>query len=264
MSSLVALTDSPPVPVGIDRHARDGPVAQPPEEAEAVPLRVRGQVAVEPGHRRGDRLVVVGRRAHPRRGPLEHEQLPDVGGDLRDELHRAGTGADHRDPAPGEVDRLVPPRRVEGRALEGAEAGDRRGEVGPVELADRAHHRVEHRHLLAAVARPDGDGPAEVVVRPDRGHDLGPEPDPFAQPERVRAAAEVLLEDRLRRVVERPVVALRERVAVGVVRVVDATARVAVLVPGAADVVVLLEDDVLHPGLLQAVGREQPGHAARR
>ena len=60
---------------------------------------------------------------------------------------------------------------------------------------------------------------------------------------------------------QRPVVALRERVAVVVVRVVDPTARILVLVPGAADLGVLLEDDDVDAGLREPVRGEQPGHA---
>ncbi len=57
---------------------------------------------------------------------------------------------------------------------------------------------------------------------------------------------------------QRPVVTLRERVAVIVVRVVDATAGIPVLEPRPADVVVLVDDDELHTRLLQAVPGEQP------
>ena len=61
----------------------------------------------------------------------------------------------------------------------------------------------------------------------------------------------------LRAVVQRPVVALGERVAVVVVRDVDPAAGIGVLQPRAADVGVLVEHDVGHAGLL-------PGGRRRR
>ena len=69
--------------------------------------------------------------------------------------------------------------------------------------------------------------------------------------ELVDAAAEVGVQLGLRRVEVRPVVALGERVAVVVVGDVHPAARVGVLLPGAADVVVLLEDRVVDAGLLR-------------
>ena len=77
----------------------------------------------------------------------------------------------------------------------------------------------------------------------------------------VGAVAEVVEQHVLRREVERPVVALRERVAVVVVRVVDPAAGIAVLPPRAADFAVLLDDHEGDAGLVQAVRGEQTGHA---
>ena len=72
---------------------------------------------------------------------------------------------------------------------------------------------------------------------------------------------EVVEQHVLRREVERPVVSLRERVAVVVVRIVDAAARILVLEPRAADVLVLVDDDEIDAGLLQPVRGEQSRHA---
>ena len=83
----------------------------------------------------------------------------------------------------------------------------------------------------------------------------------LAQAERVGAAPEVVEQHVLGREVQRPVVALRERVAVVVVRVVDAATGIRVLEPRAADVVVLLDDHERHAGLLQPVRGEQARHA---
>ena len=77
----------------------------------------------------------------------------------------------------------------------------------------------------------------------------------------IGALAEVVVEHALRAVVERPVVALRERVAVVVVRVVHSTARILGLEPGAADVVVLVENRERHARLLQPVRGEDARHA---
>ena len=82
-----------------------------------------------------------------------------------------------------------------------------------------------------------------------------------AQTEGVGAPPEVVEEHVLGREVERPVVALRERVAVVVVRVVDAATGIRVLEPRAADVVVLLDDDELDAGLLQPVRGEEARHS---
>ena len=143
---------------------------------------------------------------------------------------------------PRQVDVVVPARRVEGRARERVAAGDV-GEERPVELADRADDRVRRR------SSPRGRRLSRTCnVQRRSGSDhvadahLGAEADVLAEAERVGAAAEVVEQHVLGREVQRPVVALRERVAVVVVRVVDAAAGIAVLEPGAADVVVLLED----------------------
>ena len=81
------------------------------------------------------------------------------------------------------------------------------------------------------------------------------------QPEGVGAPLEVVEQHILGREVQRPVVALREGVAVVVVRVVDPAPRVAVLEPRAADIAVLLQDDEGDAGLLQPMRGEQARHA---
>ena len=115
--------------------------------------------------------------------------------------------------------------------------------------------------LLAPIGVAHAHVPHEVGVGPVRGDHLGREADVLAQPERVRAPLQVVEQHVLGREVQRPVVALRERVAVVVVRVVDAAPGIRVLQPRAADIRVLLEDDEGHSGLLQPVRGEQPRHA---
>jgi len=68
--------------------------------------------------------------------------MTDLSGHLGCELDGAGPGADHRDPAPGEVVVAVPAGRVEYRTLEGIEAFEG-GDVGPNELAQTRDHDVD-------------------------------------------------------------------------------------------------------------------------
>ena len=114
----------------------------------------------------------------------------------------------------------------------------------PSPSSSRASERPPHRRLVQL-----------------RGHDLGPEADQRAEPEPVGHVAEVVEQHLLAGEVLWPVVALREGVAVEEVGHVDAAARVRVLEPGAADVVVLLEDHHLDAGLVEPVGRHQARHA---
>ena len=180
--------------------------------------------------------------------------------DLRGELHRAGAGADHRDARAVDGRVVVPLRGVERHAREGVEPGDL-GEVRPVELADRAHHRVGDQRLLLAVRTPAPrrtTSPTSSSQVAERTSVL--EADVVEQPEVAREVAEVAVEDFLVRVVQRPVVTLRERVAVVVVGVVDPAPRIGVLVPGAAHVGVLLDHLELDARLLQPVRGEQSRH----
>ena len=119
---------------------------------------------------------------------------------------------------------------------------------------------VDRRFVAVAVAHARPTTRSSSSDQSAETH-LGREADVLAQLERVGAAAEVVEQHVLRREVERPVVPLRERVAVVVVRVVDAATGIGVLEPRAADVVVLLDDDEGDAGLLQPVRGEQPRHA---
>src|SRR5581483_7742948 len=50
----------------------------------------------------------------PDRGALEHGEVPDVGGDLRDDLHGGCAGADDPDPFAAQVLGVVPAGGVHG------------------------------------------------------------------------------------------------------------------------------------------------------
>ena len=128
-------------PFGIDAEVGKPAVAHAPEDPEPVPLAVRRHVRVEPLQAVGDRVVVVGRRPHPRGRALEHGELADLGRDLGDELHRARAGADDPDALAAKVDVVVPASRVERRSFEQVASRDVR-ELRPVELADRADDGV--------------------------------------------------------------------------------------------------------------------------
>ena len=155
---------------------------------------------------------------------------------------------------------MVPAGRVERRSGERLAALDLR-QLRAVELTDGADDRVGRDGPLVAVGVDRAHRPRRRVLVPlDRGH-LGVEADVRADAELVDALAEVLVELGARAVVERPVVALGERVAVVVVRDVDPAPGIAVLQPGAADVGVLVQHDVRHVGLGQAVGGDDAGHA---
>ncbi len=217
-------------------------------------------MGVEPPQPVGDRIVVVGSRRDPRGGPLEHGQLADDRSDLGDQLHRARAGADHGHALAREIDRRIPPGRMERRTGEAVAALDVRISR-LVELPHGAHDRVGNEGLLGAVGPPDAHRPGQVVVRPVGGQHLGRELDVFADAEHIGALLEVAVQHVLRREVERPVVTLCEGVAVVVVRVVDATPRIRVLPPGAADAGVLVDDHERHARLLQPVRGEHARHA---
>ena len=73
-------------------------------------------------------------RQHPVGAALEHHQTLHPRRDLGDELDRAGGVADHGDGAAGEIEIVVPARRVEALAAEPLEPPDRR-DVRPVQLS---------------------------------------------------------------------------------------------------------------------------------
>ena len=243
--SFTTLTDCAlRLPVGIDAHAVEHAVAHPPEDPEAVPLAVRRHVRVQP--------ALPG--ARPRRGSRASARATAACAGTRAARRPRGaiSGMNCTALAPVPITATRLPRRSTSWSQraewnDGPANESRPGDVGerrPVELADRADDRVRldaSRSLPSACAHVD---------RPALGRRRTTSPTRtsvpkrmcVAQAERVGAALEVVEQHVLRREVQRPVVALRERVAVVVVRVVDAAAGIRVLEPRAADVVVLLDD----------------------
>ncbi len=135
------------------------------------------------------------------------------------------------------------------------------GDVRPVELADPADDGVG---LDGRPRRPSVRSRSVqriVASSSSADSDLGAEADQRSQPEPVGDAPEVLEQHLLAGEVLRPVVALREGVAVEEVGHVHPAPGVGVLEPRAADVVVLLEHDHLDAGLVEPVGGDQARHA---
>ncbi len=207
----------------------------------------------------GHRSVL--RRPGEVRGALEHGER---GGLLRDDGNRLdcrGPGADHRHSFSGEVDLVVRPAAgVVRLAREAIGALD----VRCLRQREAAGgHDVEPAADLVAGIR--AHAPERRGVVPSGGRDPRGEPNVAAEIVLVGDVAEVAEDLGLRRVSLRPLpLALQLRVeAVGVVDALDvaAGARVAVPVPGAADVVGALDHRRREPEAAQAVEQIQAGEA---
>ena len=191
-----------------------------------------------------------------RRRPLEHVQLADHLGDLGDDLHGGGTGADDAHPLAFEVDVVVPARRVERLAREGSHAVDA-GQLRAGEDAVGQDH-VAGLHGVAAVG---ADGPAAGLLVPHRGVDGGVEQALVVEAELVGHRLAVLENLEARGELHRgDVLHLLEQRQVAVRLHIAGDARVAVPVPSAADVAALLaEPHVGEAGAAQLVPQQQPG-----
>ncbi len=226
-----------------------------PEDLGAT-FRDRRGIALELAELlRGERRVLLGE--HPVRRTLVHVELPDVGRDLGNELHRAGRAADHRHRLAGEVVVLVPAGRVEDGAAERVETGDVGGHWG-AEHAERAHDDLGFDLLT----RVDGQAPDGAVVVPARGLHLGAQPQVGFESESLHALLEVDLDLGLAgvRACPRRVRRERERIEMGLD--VALRAGVAVVPPGAADARCLLQDhEVVVTRLEQPHPRADPARA---
>jgi hypothetical protein len=211
----------------------------------------------------------VGSHVDGRRCALKHVEvlgaLPEVG----DALHRGRTGADHADALVAEPRQIafgvtarvpvVPAAGVEGVALEGLDSGDP-GQLGLLEQAVR-HADEAGLHGVAAIRR---DDPARFVFIPPQPRDLGLEADVAVEVE-LLGDGPGMVEDLLPAAVLLPgdVVELLEQRQVHVRLDVARHARIAVPIPGTAEVAPLLDDaDVFDPELAQARSGQQPPEAA--
>ena len=113
----------------------------------------------------------------------------------------------------------------------------------------------------AAVRVAQREQPVAGGVVPGRTRHLGTEADVLADPVAIDAALEVVVQLVALREVLAPVRVHVERVRVEVARDVDAAPGIAVLEPGAADGVVLLDHRERDAGLVQADGGQDAGHA---
>ena len=163
---------------------------------------------------------------------------------------------------PAQVDRVVPLRGVEGGPVEVGLPRDGR-HVGSVELPDGADDRARRQRR-----RRPSVGSARRTVHVDVASsqvdfgDLGLPPHVRPDAVLVHHAFEVGLQFGLFGEEVRPLVGRLEAVAVEVISDVDPRARVGVLVPGAADARVLLDDGERNAGLLEPDGGEQSRLAA--
>jgi hypothetical protein len=183
-----------------------------------------------------------------RRGALEDGDVAGRALQVGDELDGAGARADHSDPAGAEVEVVVPPRRVEGRATERLDAGERRHE-GARQLADRRHDEVDlqvGRGPVSGTARPRRHGPAAPLLVVRRGDHLGPRADQPEQPFSLGDVLDVGEDLRLLAVAPRPLRVGGERVGVERGRHVARGAGVGVVAPDPAHPVGLLQHG--HPG----------------
>ena len=176
------------------------------------------------------RIRLVLSRQEPVARALEDVQALDVPHDLGDDLHRTRAGTHDRDSPAAKVVAVVPARGVElvaGEVLAPGQAGNAR----LVELPGRQHDGV------GLVAAPVGglDRPAALRVAPRARRDLAVRLHEPVDAVVVRDLAQIAKDLVLRRAQARPVLALRERERVQVRRDVASGARVAVVVPGSAE-----------------------------
>ena len=229
--------------------------------APVEPGAVEPPQSGHPAQRRPLELAVdaVVARDDPRRGALVDVEVATGSRqgllELGDDLDRRSAGADHRHPLAGQVDVVVPARRVEDLALEGVDAFD----VGQPRLGQAAGADDQGLRDPGAVRRTHGPALGVVVPRRVLG---GRVEDEAVERSRLRGdLLDVVLDLRLRGVGARPVVG-RERVGVELARDVAGRARVGVVAPGATHVRALLQDHEVGLAVLLELDRgAQAGEA---
>src|SRR6266851_3182212 len=199
------------------------------------------------------------RRAVIRRA-LEDREMADFFGDYRDELDGGGARTDDRDALAAEVRLFLRPfAGVIRDALEALNPLKRRRIIGGQD-ADRRDEKLCARPLSVV----DLDFPAMLLLVVDRRGDSGMELDVAAQVELVRDVIEVTLVLRLTGKMLLPVPFLqqflRERISVGFTLGIEAAARVAVPIPGAAHAAAILVEPHREAELAQAVHLIQAGN----
>jgi hypothetical protein len=247
-------------PVGVDLQCGVKAIGKTPEQLEAVPAQVKGNIRQRPFLSLADALVVVRVGHHPVRRTLEDHQLSDLGRDARADLMAGGAGADHRDAYSAPVEMAVPLRGVKRGPGEGGQSGDI-GQFRPVQHADRGHQHARDKFLSRAIGALRRDAPARACLVITGIDNFCGKTDLLAQIVFVRDFFKIIPEFVALGEEMRPVVIGFECVGVKVVGGVDAAARICVFIPGAADGRVLLEDDKGNAGLLQLNSCVKPRHA---
>src|SRR5581483_6384273 len=197
----------------------------------------------------------------PLRRTLEDDDPLGDAGDGRDELHGAGARAEDGDAPAGHVDVAPPAGGVHAGAGEVGQAGDV-GVRRPVEVAGGADHHGGRQRLPGAAGGPDGDRPLPAVVVPDDRLDLPAEPEERPEPVVVGQRYQVTVQLVAPGEIPGPVGPLGEGERVQVAGGVDAAAGIAVLQPGAADLLVLVENGEGDARPLQLDAGAQPGEPA--
>jgi hypothetical protein len=182
-------------------------------------------------------------------------QLGGLLRDLRDQLHGGGTRADHGDALAGEVRRVVPLRGVDDRAGEVGDAVD----VGQSRLGQEPGRR--HQVRRRAGPRVRRDDPVLLVLLPACSLDAHAELHVPTEAVGVGDVLGVPLQLGPPREPVLPVGVWLERVRVGDARDVDGEARIVVHVPGAAQVVLALEDRDRPEVVTEAEALEADGRA---
>ncbi len=208
-----------------------------------------------PARGRGQRDVEL--RETPDRRSLKDGERRHNWRDFGNHLHGRGAGADHRDALAAQILAVIPPRGVHGDAAERVHAVDV-GQVRHRQHAAGADHKPRRE-----LARRVGLHPPQVVLVVELGRlHLGVEPDSGSDAVFVGAMFGIRLELTSRCVGARPVPALLEGELVGERRNVHGDTGIGVPVPGAADPVACLDDQVIgQPGPVQVDGRTDAGES---
>ena len=229
-------------PVRVLAQERQQAVAVAPEHVEAIPFRVIRHVRQQPLRTVGYPVRIAGDRPRPLRGSLIDRDGRNFIGDVRHELHGGRTGSDHRHALALEIEPLRPARRMKYLAREILGAFEV-GHGGIVQLADGADEDGRG-YFLRPIRRFKRRDPAFCRLVPVRRGQAGVEPDVFANAELVGNVLQVIEDFLLLREISGPAVTRAEGIGIGVVWRIDAAARIAIDVPGAADLVFLVDDGV--------------------
>ena len=185
-------------------------------------------------------VMVAGYGTRPLRAALVNRELRNIICDCGHNLHRGGTGTDYRNALAGELQLIGPMYGVKhftGVILHAVYARQGR----QVELPHRADQRPG-LNLLDAAGTFHPHTPATASLIPVCSDHAGIELDVWIQLQRRCSIFQVLLNFFAGRKITAPGVTRPERKGVGVIRRINATARVGVLQPGTPDICIFFDD----------------------